>query len=90
MCAYCNCINVSGADNDSVSEPLATPFGLPPLCSSEFNGYGGYTSFVQYRGSIPVMWHQESNQMTPRPPIESTFSQFFSRPCPADSLNSHR
>jgi hypothetical protein len=58
-----------------VSEPLATPFGsrtakLQPM--SEFGaGYGGYTSFVQYRGSIPVTWHQESTQLTARPPIES-------------------
>lgn len=61
----------------SVSEPLSTSFGQhdssrPEKLISDFSaGYGGYTSFVQYRGSIPVMWHQESNQMTPRPPIES-------------------
>lgn len=33
--------------------------------------YGGYTSFVQLRGSIPVMWHQQTDKMTPKPPIES-------------------
>jgi hypothetical protein len=59
----------------SVSEPLATSFGSTPgralLDSGPGAAYAGYTSFVQYRGSIPVMWHQESTQLTARPPIES-------------------
>lgn len=55
----------------SVSEPLATPFGYP-VNSDDGADYGGYTSFVQLRGSIPVMWHQVSEKMTPKPPIEST------------------
>lgn len=58
----------------SVSEPLATPFGRRDRgehCADHATGYGAYTSFVQYRGSIPITWHQEANQMTPRPPIES-------------------
>jgi len=57
----------------SVSEPLATAFGSNARGFGREKGteYGGYTSFVQHRGSIPVMWHQEVNQMTPRPPIES-------------------
>jgi hypothetical protein len=56
-----------------VSEPLATAFGSNARGFGREKGteYGGYTSFVQHRGSIPVMWHQEVNQMTPRPPIES-------------------
>ncbi|KAJ7491226.1 SacI homology domain-containing protein [Mycena latifolia] len=29
-----------------------------------------YTSYVQYRGSIPIYWTQETNSMSPRPPIE--------------------
>ncbi|KAK6908776.1 polyphosphoinositide phosphatase [Kwoniella mangroviensis CBS 8886] len=69
-----------------VSEPLATPFGTRnksddarPL-SDHGAGYGAYTSFLQYRGSIPVMWHQESNQMTPRPPIEITIKDPFYTP----------
>lgn len=53
-----------------VSEPLATPFGSP-IDASTGADYGGYTSFVQLRGSIPVMWHQISEKMTPKPPIES-------------------
>ncbi|OCF46064.1 polyphosphoinositide phosphatase [Kwoniella heveanensis CBS 569] len=69
-----------------VSEPLSTPFGRrnradPSHPVSDFGaGYGAYTSFVQYRGSIPVMWHQESNQMTPRPPIEITIKDPFYTP----------
>lgn len=59
----------------SVSEPLATSFGSTPgralLDAGPGAAYAGYTSFVQYRGSIPVMWHQESTQLTARPPIES-------------------
>ncbi|EIW71658.1 hypothetical protein TREMEDRAFT_27142 [Tremella mesenterica DSM 1558] len=62
-----------------VSEPLATGFGIEHGKANKA-AYGGYTSFVQYRGSIPVMWHQESNQMTPRPPIEITIKDPFYTP----------
>uniref|UniRef100_A0A0W0FVL4 Putative polyphosphoinositide phosphatase n=1 Tax=Moniliophthora roreri TaxID=221103 RepID=A0A0W0FVL4_MONRR len=53
-----------------VSEALTTPFYYPA------SGEGGrgpnphFTSYVQYRGSIPVYWTQETTGMTPRPPIE--------------------
>ncbi|ORX37871.1 SacI homology domain-domain-containing protein [Kockovaella imperatae] len=64
-----------------VSEPLATPFGAKsPYTNGSVAGYGGYTSFVQYRGSIPVMWHQESTQLTARPPIEITIKDPFYTP----------
>lgn len=29
-----------------------------------------YTSYVQHRGSIPLFWSQEVNNMSPKPPIE--------------------
>ncbi|KAI0340121.1 hypothetical protein BDW22DRAFT_1379536 [Trametopsis cervina] len=29
-----------------------------------------YTSYVQYRGSIPIYWTQETASMVPKPPIE--------------------
>ena len=32
-----------------------------------------YTSYVQYRGSIPIYWTQEPNSMSPKPPIESVY-----------------
>ncbi|WWC73521.1 uncharacterized protein I206_107492 [Kwoniella pini CBS 10737] len=69
-----------------VSEPLSTSFGSRTRLYENHSasdlsaGYGAYTSFVQYRGSIPVMWHQESNQMTPRPPIEITIKDPFYTP----------
>jgi len=64
-----------------VSEPLATAFGSNARGFGREKGteYGGYTSFVQHRGSIPVMWHQEVNQMTPRPPIESKLMPYSTR-----------
>jgi hypothetical protein len=34
-------------------------------------GNPGYTSFVQHRGSIPLYWSQEANNMTPKPDIQS-------------------
>ncbi|CAG7855197.1 Polyphosphoinositide phosphatase; AltName: Full=Phosphatidylinositol 3,5-bisphosphate 5-phosphatase; AltName: Full=SAC domain-containing protein 3 [Serendipita indica DSM 11827] len=33
-----------------------------------------YTSFVQYRGSIPIYWAQEAAGVNPRPPIEITIA----------------
>jgi len=30
-----------------------------------------YKSINQYRGSIPIYWTQETNSMSPKPPIES-------------------
>ncbi|KAI0030726.1 SacI homology domain-containing protein [Vararia minispora EC-137] len=54
-----------------VSEALTTPFSYPGRYSSlERRPNPRYTSYVQYRGSIPVYWTQELNNMTPRPPIE--------------------
>jgi hypothetical protein len=73
----------------SVSEPLATAFGSNARAFAGDYGteYGGYTSFVQHRGSIPVMWHQEVNQMTPRPPIES---QSLAVQCGSELIDSTR
>ncbi|BEJ14081.1 hypothetical protein CspHIS471_0312550 [Cutaneotrichosporon sp. HIS471] len=62
-----------------VSEPLATPFGYPVNCE-DGPDYGGYTSFVQLRGSIPVMWHQVSEKMVPKPPIEITIKDPYYSP----------
>ena len=55
-----------------VSEALTTSFSYPGQTpSSEQRPNPRYTSYVQYRGSIPLHWTQEPNSMTPRPPIES-------------------
>ena len=32
---------------------------------------GVNNDYLQYRGSIPIYWTQETNAMTPRPPIDS-------------------
>ncbi|TFK20447.1 polyphosphoinositide phosphatase [Coprinopsis marcescibilis] len=57
-----------------VSEALTTPFYFPDHCDSESRPERrpspNYTSYVQYRGSIPVYWTQETNSMVPKPPIE--------------------
>ncbi|OCH91332.1 hypothetical protein OBBRIDRAFT_792381 [Obba rivulosa] len=58
-----------------VSETLTTSLYYPAPRHSD--GYPqrkipspNYTSYVQYRGSIPIYWTQEPNSMSPRPPIE--------------------
>ncbi|PBK87930.1 hypothetical protein ARMGADRAFT_997455 [Armillaria gallica] len=58
-----------------VSEALTTPFYYPAPRNSSGNKCSrrpspNYTSYLQYRGSIPIYWTQETNSMTPRPPIE--------------------
>ncbi|EGN94851.1 hypothetical protein SERLA73DRAFT_61835 [Serpula lacrymans var. lacrymans S7.3] len=58
-----------------VSEALTTAFYSPPGRDSPPEGQlrrpsPHYTSYVQYRGSIPIHWTQETTNMSPRPPIE--------------------
>ncbi|KAJ7611579.1 SacI homology domain-containing protein [Roridomyces roridus] len=55
-----------------VSEALTTPFYYPSRrdFASDRQPSPNYTSYVQYRGSIPIHWTQETNSMSPRPPIE--------------------
>ncbi|KAJ8588583.1 hypothetical protein M405DRAFT_901887 [Rhizopogon salebrosus TDB-379] len=65
-----------------VSEALTTPFYFPSARPSTGKRLRRpsphYTSYVQYRGSIPIYWTQETNSMTPRPPIEiSVVDPFF-------------
>ncbi|CAK5279425.1 unnamed protein product [Mycena citricolor] len=67
-----------------VSEALTTPFYYPPARDfgaeehEDRRPSPNYTSYVQYRGSIPVYWTQETNSMSPRPPIEiSVVDPFF-------------
>lgn len=73
-----------------VSEALTTPFYYPssrskadcsntPEYSHRRAPSPNYTSYVHYRGSIPIYWTQEQNAMTPRPPIDiSVVDPFFS------------
>ncbi|EMD35062.1 hypothetical protein CERSUDRAFT_54339 [Gelatoporia subvermispora B] len=66
-----------------VSETLTTPFYYPAPRDSPGYQRGrrpspNYTSYVQYRGSIPICWTQEPNSMSPRPPIEiSVMDPFY-------------
>ncbi|KAH7882226.1 SacI homology domain-containing protein [Phlebopus sp. FC_14] len=54
-----------------VSEALTTPFYFPSCKASHARRPSPhYTSFVQYRGSIPIYWTQDTTTMSPRPPIE--------------------
>ncbi|KAI0063033.1 hypothetical protein BV25DRAFT_1803057 [Artomyces pyxidatus] len=66
-----------------VSEALTTPFYYPSQRyasgdDTKRRPNPHYTSYVQYRGSIPVYWTQEQNNMSPKPPIEiSVIDPFF-------------
>lgn len=33
--------------------------------------YNAFTSFVHHRGSIPILWTQDVNNLTPKPPLQS-------------------
>ncbi|EJD51558.1 hypothetical protein AURDEDRAFT_181831 [Auricularia subglabra TFB-10046 SS5] len=55
-----------------VCETCTTPFYVPTFSESG-SGWSPnprYTSYIQYRGSIPVYWTQDITNLTPRPPIE--------------------
>lgn len=68
-----------------VSETLTTPFyypaarGAPPGAKNR-RPSPCYTSYVHYRGSIPIYWTQELNSMSPRPPIEISVMDPFYTP----------
>ncbi|KAK2460382.1 hypothetical protein APHAL10511_007547 [Amanita phalloides] len=54
-----------------VSEALTTPFYSPALGQEDGHRPSPrYTSYVQYRGSIPIYWTQDQSGVTPKPPIE--------------------
>ncbi|KAG9036353.1 phosphatidylinositol-3,5-bisphosphate 5-phosphatase [Tulasnella sp. JGI-2019a] len=59
-----------------VHEADTTPFYRPaPRTSETRSGRSpspNYTSYVQYRGSIPVFWAQDTTQTHVKPPIEIT------------------
>ncbi|KAF8584424.1 hypothetical protein K439DRAFT_1646939 [Ramaria rubella] len=69
-----------------VFEALTTPFYYPPprapdgkKNTTKRSPSPHYTSYVQYRGSIPVFWTQDTTNMNPKPPIEITVvDPFFS------------
>ncbi|KAG6916548.1 hypothetical protein DXG01_006431 [Tephrocybe rancida] len=60
-----------------VAEALTTPFYYPAQAGRRPSP--NYTSYVQYRGSIPIYWAQETTSMSPKPPIEiSVVDPFYS------------
>ncbi|KAF8346534.1 SacI homology domain-containing protein [Amanita rubescens] len=65
-----------------VSEALTTPFFFPGPGSGDQQDRKPsprYTSYVQYRGSIPIYWTQDQSGVTPKPPIEiSVVDPFYS------------
>ncbi|KDR74148.1 hypothetical protein GALMADRAFT_71417 [Galerina marginata CBS 339.88] len=67
-----------------VCEALTTPFYYPDRGDAEGHRNRrpspNYTSYVQYRGSIPIYWTQETNSMSPKPPIEISVVDPFYTP----------
>ncbi|KAG6879535.1 hypothetical protein C0992_001683 [Termitomyces sp. T32_za158] len=60
-----------------VAEASTTPFYYPATRDqsgkhTDRRPSPNYTSYVQYRGSIPIYWAQETTSMSPKPPIEIT------------------
>ncbi|KAF8628570.1 hypothetical protein AX17_005966 [Amanita inopinata Kibby_2008] len=58
-----------------VSEALTTPFYFPAHHEPSEEQQGRrpspkYTSYVQYRGSIPIYWTQDQSNITTKPPVE--------------------
>lgn len=46
---------------------------MEQIIEDENMGAGKFSSFVQYRGSIPVFWSQETSATLPKPPIVCKF-----------------
>ncbi|KAF9526072.1 polyphosphoinositide phosphatase [Crepidotus variabilis] len=64
-----------------VCEALTTPFYFPARGEgpAKRRPSPNFTSYVQYRGSIPIYWTQETTSMSPKPPIEiSVVDPFYS------------
>ncbi|KAI0785573.1 polyphosphoinositide phosphatase [Abortiporus biennis] len=79
-----------------VSETVTTPFYYPgdgdaPPEARKRRPSPNYTGFVQYRGSIPIYWTQETNSMSPKPPIEISVMDPFYTPASRhfDSMFEH-
>ncbi|KDQ17280.1 hypothetical protein BOTBODRAFT_105836 [Botryobasidium botryosum FD-172 SS1] len=65
-----------------VSEALTTAFYAPPPRTFPSGTLPrvpntSYTSYVQYRGSIPVYWTQDITSISPKPPIDLTIVDPF-------------
>lgn len=57
--------------NDVETEQIVTDMATTSFHSTDYLfGNPRYTSYVQYRGSIPLIWSQDTTNMSPKPPIE--------------------
>ena len=53
----------------SDSGNVANDVEIEQIVEDESMGEGRFSSFVQYRGSIPIFWTQETSVTIPKPPI---------------------
>jgi hypothetical protein len=60
--------------NDVESEQIVTDMATTSFHSTDYLfGNPRYTSYVQHRGSIPLIWSQDTTNMSPKPPIECKY-----------------
>ncbi|KAI9362705.1 SacI homology domain-containing protein [Pilaira anomala] len=66
--------------NDVETEQIVTDMATTSFHSTDYLfGNPRYTSYVQHRGSIPLIWSQDTTNMSPKPPIElNVVDPFFS------------
>ncbi|KAI8983723.1 SacI homology domain-containing protein [Pilobolus umbonatus] len=66
--------------NDVESEQIVADMATTSFHSTKYLfGNTRYTSYVQHRGSIPLIWSQDTTNMSPKPPIElNVVDPFFS------------
>ncbi|CEP13787.1 hypothetical protein [Parasitella parasitica] len=66
--------------NDVETEQIVTDMATTSFHSTDYvYGNPRYTSYVQHRGSIPLIWSQDTTNMSPKPPIElNVVDPFFS------------
>ncbi|CAO3590022.1 unnamed protein product [Absidia cylindrospora] len=72
-------------DKGFVANDVETEQIVAELSTTSFHSYDHlygnphYTSYVQHRGSIPLIWSQDTTNMSPKPPIElNVVDPFFS------------
>ncbi|KAI9032884.1 SacI homology domain-containing protein [Phycomyces nitens] len=66
--------------NDVETEQIVAEMTTTSFHSTDrLYGNPRYTSYVQHRGSIPLIWSQDTTNMSPKPPIElNVVDPFFS------------
>ncbi|CCJ30951.1 unnamed protein product [Pneumocystis jirovecii] len=59
--------------NDVESEQIVSEMLTTSFYTKDMKLNPKYTSYVQNRGSIPLFWSQDPNNMSPKPPIKHPF-----------------